>query len=272
MIYISLTTVPKRLIYWPSIQKNLESLLIQRTDKEYYVIFNIPELYTMDDNVKYIIPDELLIFAKNYPRLIINREIYDYGPIIKIYGALKYATNSNDIIIALDDDNIYHEEMLEFHIKKLNEYPNCAICFTGDIAAEKIDFIENGIKKFKMAWSRVDFPLQRDTYLRSPGHMGSVSYKRSFFEDDFNEKLFALADGDDPLIGYYLKKHQTPIICAKHKYQDIPSFPIVEGLPFPEYAAGSLIREKYPQTIHGRQSKELISFLGDDNYVYTEKK
>jgi hypothetical protein len=271
MVYISLTTVPKRLICWTSIQENLESLLKQKTDKEYYVIFNIPELYTMDDNTKYIIPDELLGFTKNNPKLIINRDIFDYGPIIKIYGALKYATDPNDIIIALDDDNVYHEDMLEFHIKKLNEYPNCAICFTGDIAARKIDFIEDGIKKFKMGWSIVGFPLQEDAYLRSPGHVGSVSYKRSFFEDDFNEKLFALADGDDPLMAYYLKKHQIPIICAKHGYLDVPTFPIVRGLSFPEDAAGSLIRKKHPQTVHGRQSKELTDLINDNDHIYIEK-
>lgn len=54
MIYISLTTVPKRLKYWPSIEINLKSLLYQKTNKEYFVVFNIPKLYVMDDNAEYM--------------------------------------------------------------------------------------------------------------------------------------------------------------------------------------------------------------------------
>jgi hypothetical protein len=266
MIYISLTTIPKRLRYWASIQKNLISLLTQKTDKEYYVVFNIPKLYVMDDNTEYVVPDELMEFAKEHPNLIINRDIYDYGPIIKIYGVLKYSTNPEDIIIALDDDCAYHEDMIEAHLAKLNEYPNHVICYTSYAAARKKDFIEDGVSKFKLDGDRVDFPLQKDAYMLAPGHIGSVSYKRKYFKDDFNEELFSLADGDDPLMGYYLKMQRIPIICAKHNYPGI-AFPIIENLAFYEYSGGWLIRRKYPETTHGRQSQKLMDFLYHNNNV-----
>ena len=277
MIYISLTTVPKRLKDWDEIEKNLESLLHQKTDKEYYVIFNIPKLYKMDDDVEYVVPDELFEYAKDHPRLIINRDVIDYGPIIKIYGALKIATDPNDIIIALDDDYAYHKNLLEYHIKKLIEYPEYVVCFASDSAVEKIPLtdIDDGVKRFRMHGSRVDFPLVKDSFARSPGHNGSASYKRYYFEEDFNEELFALSTGDDPLMGYYLKKHQRCVIMVKWDMSDFPgaiyNMPIIERLVFPEYAGGWLIRKKNPQTIHGMMSLELTDFLSDNFYVYVEK-
>jgi hypothetical protein len=276
MIYISLTTVPKRLKYWPSIYKNLKSLLYQKTEKEYYVIFNIPKLYVMGDNAEYVIPSELLEFSRNNPKLIINRETPDYGPIIKIYGALRYATNPDDIIIVCDDDNVYHEDMVEFHVKKLIEYPQYVICFASDVAVEKIYLtdIENGNNKFRMHTYRVGFPLIKDVYVKNPGHNGSVSYKRCYFKEDFNEELFTLADGDDPLMGYYLKKHQICIMMVKYgtKYTETcKAFPIVDGIEFPEYSGGFLIREKNSQTIHGRLDQKLIDLLDDNFYIYTEE-
>ncbi len=285
MIYISLTTVPKRLKYWEIFSRNLESLVNQNTDREYYVILNIPEYYVLDDHTEYIMPDGLIDFAKKHPKLIINRNIYDYGPIIKIYGALDFAKNPDDIIIALDDDQIYHPDMIEYHIKKLNEHPEHAICFTSDRALEKRTFIDvDGIKKFKFYGSTVYFPLQQDTYVASPCHVLSVSYKRYYFKDDFNEELFALADGDDPLMGYYLKKHQIWPLCVMwDKQEDFrpirdegsPNpfwhFPSIMPLGYPEETAGYLIRQKHPQTIHGYQSNELMNFLYDNKFVYIEK-
>jgi len=277
MIYISLTTVPKRLIYWTGIQQNIDSLLHQKTDKEYYVVFNIPKYYAMDDNVEYILPDELIEYNKDHPRLIINRDVIDYGPIIKLYGALRFATDPNDIIIALDDDYAYHENLLEYHIKKLIEYPEYVVCFASDSAREKI-YLEDqgdGLTRFRMHGSRVDFPLVKDAYAGSPGHNGSASYKRYYLEEDFNEELFALADGDDPMMGYYLKKHQRCIIMVKWDQSDFPgaiqNMPMINGITFPKWSGGWLIRQKNSQTVHGMMSEELMDLLSDNFYVYIER-
>jgi len=284
MIYISLTTVPRRLKYWSLVETNLISLLTQNTDKEYYVIFNIPKLYAMDDDVEYILPDELLSFAIEHPNLIINRDIYDYGPIIKIAGALRYATDPDDIIIALDDDEIYHPDMIEYSIKKLNEYPNHVICYTGDKALEKRTFIEDGVKKYSFYGTIVYFPLQEDFYVGMPGHAFSVTYKRSYFKEDFNEELWTMASGDDPLMGYYLKKHQIWPICVKwDKLTDFrpirdecnPNpfyhFPVIKPIGFPENAGGYLIRKKYPGSIHGYQHNDVANLICNNEFKYIEK-
>ena len=116
MIYISLTTVPLRLKYWDLFRQNLESLMHQKTDKDYRVILSIPFVYAMK-NEEYILSDELLEYAKNNPKLIINREKIDYGPILKVIGGVKYSIDPNDYIIALDDDYIYHESFWNFMSK-----------------------------------------------------------------------------------------------------------------------------------------------------------
>lgn len=286
-IIISLTTVPDRLRYWSSIEENLTALLNQKTDKEYRVIFTIPHLYAMNNNEEYPFPDELKEFAKNNPRLIINRDTKDYGPITKVYGGLKYLSNPEDIIIACDDDHHYHEEMLEYHVKKLNEHPGHAICFRGDNALEKRTWIdkETGEKLYTMYSTDVLFPVTYDIYLGIPGHWHSVGYKRKFFEDDFNEELFSLADGDDPLIGYYLKKHEIFALCVvwdkETDFRPIVdpagggtvwyTFPIVHPLPFPVEAGGWLIRKKSQDTNHGRTSPIIVEFISDRDKIYKEK-
>ena len=71
-IYISLTTVPERLIIWDVFKRNLDPLLNQDFDKGYKVILNLPSVYKAR-NVPYIIPAGLTKLAADNPRLIIKR-------------------------------------------------------------------------------------------------------------------------------------------------------------------------------------------------------
>lgn len=286
MIYISLTTVPPRLRYWDVLKENLNSLLHQKTNKEYKVIFSIPHVYVMDNNMEYVVPDELYEYVKDNPKLIIERDIPDYGPIVKVIGGVKYANEPNDIIIALDDDHVYHEDMLEFHVKKLKEHPKCAICFTGDCGVDKRNWIdEDGKKRYALFGISFYIPPQTDRYLQIPGHWHSVSYWRYFFHEDFNENVWKLADGDDLIMGYYLKKHRNfAICCVRENETDFRPichfgrqnivFPIVKTLGYPceEVTAGTLIRQKhYMGGNHGYESKELKDFLYDTSRAYFEE-
>lgn len=259
----------------------LDSLLDQKTNRDYFVVFNIPYLYVMDDNAKYIVPNELLIYGEEHPKLLINRDINDYGPIIKTYGAFKYATNPDDIIIALDDDIVYHEDILEWHMKGTEKYPNYVLCVSGDIGGRKVDLDPEG-NTFRIVHDIINFPIEQDTFMISPGHATTVCYKRKFFEEDFNPELFAMADGDDPLMGYYHKLHNRPIIAISHKKEyadpdcktaDCDKFPFIGTVAYPEYAGGWLIRQKYTSVIgvHGRAHPSVRDLLFDGNYIYIIK-
>ena len=55
MIYLSLTTVPQRLTNWEVAKINLDSLLNQKTNKDYKVVLNIPFYYKNRD-IEYVLP------------------------------------------------------------------------------------------------------------------------------------------------------------------------------------------------------------------------
>lgn len=245
MIYISLSTVPIRLNLWDIFRENLESLLNQDTKREYKVILNIPLFYKNNNNEEYKISKELLEFAEENPKLIINRVINDYGPVVKITGALQYVRDLNSVLIVCDDDHIYHKDMLEYHIKKLNQYPESIICFRGDDCVDKRYWFEDGVMKYCLLPTHFYFPVKYDMQLIRPGHWHSVGYRREYFNDDFlDESFLSMATNDDILTGYYFKLRQRDFICVawdgETDFRPVNgnnrpphTFPIVDSLPFP---------------------------------------
>lgn len=259
MIYISLTTVPDRMNFERSARINLLSLLTQNTEKEFRVLYNVPKKYVgkiadntgllpqsdeLGEDVK--IPDWIEKLTVDYPKLIVNRT-KDYGPVTKIVGALLYTQNDDDIIIVCDDDHEYHPDMLEYHFKKQTQYKNCAIAFRGDRLCEKREWVKNGKKHWLYVQTPEYYPVRVDQYLNITGHWHSVSYKRSFFKEDFLDEDFLFKNhwSDDILVAYYVVKHGLEIVCAAwdketdfrlvNQYdRDCCSFPIVRTLPFLE--------------------------------------
>lgn len=268
MIYIALTTVPVRLNNWDLFKRNLDSLLFQKTDKEYNVILSIPQSYE--------IPYDLLKYIESHPKLFIAREALDYGSITKIIGVLKYSTEPNDIIIALDDDYVYHEDMLEYHLKKLSEYPDHAICFKGEEGLDKRTWNDNEEKKYVFRRWGILWPTDKDRYLLIPYHHYSISYKRSYFKDDFNEEVWNLSKSDDLIMSYYLKKHQIWAVCVKWDLEtdfrvvERIAFPVIERLPYPSERKRRTIYQGIPETI-----KNLLfdfdSAKGKETIFYVEK-
>lgn len=261
MIYISLTTVPDRMNFEQSARVNLESLLNQKTDREYKVLYNVPFKYTgklsdingrlpksTDGGELIDIPEWVNKLAEENSRLVIHRT-KDYGPPTKIVGGLLYTNDPEDILICCDDDQEYHEEMLEYHLYKREQYPNSAIAFRGDRLNEKREWIEDGEKKFMYIPIADNFPVMLDLNLAITGHWHSVSYKRSIFKDDFLDEDFLFNNhwSDDILIAYYFAKNNLEIKCVKwdnetdfrlvnHFGRSCNSFPVIRNLPF--HAAG----------------------------------
>jgi hypothetical protein len=281
MIYISLTTVPLRMEQTNEFKKNLESLLTQKTDKEYKVLLNIPYKYR-NSNKEYYISEELQNFFNLNNNLIVNRLEKDYGPVTKIIGALNFIKNMEDTIIVCDDDHFYHEEMLEYHIKKINEYQNTIICFRGDNPIEKREWNENSVTNYTLSPTHIYFPVKNDSQLIVPGHWHSVSYKRSYFEDDFlDENFLSLSTNDDILVGYYFRLKQIPVMCVKwDKETDwrmvnsngrgSHSFPILYPLSFPD--SGFNEYRKEANNHMGFMDKKVFDEFTENNHkIYIEK-
>jgi len=258
-IFISLTTVPERLILWHLVSQNLNSLLKQNTDKDYKVVFNIPYTYKAK-GTPYVLPTQLEQFAKDNPKLIINRIETDRGPIEKVAGCLNLATNPDDLIIAVDDDQIYHEDMLEYILKKREQYPHSAIGFRGDTVIEKREFVQRGIKKYVLLGTHAFFPLKHDVHAAVPGHWHSVTYMRKFFTDDFlTDKYLGVADADDHIMSYYMrdKKIDYVMVAWDKETNWIPVNGCVNGMGRPS---------------HHFPIKDQLSFNGDTGFNVLRKK
>jgi hypothetical protein len=280
MIYISLTTVPVRMSFWEELKKNLNTLLNQNTISDYKVILNIPYRYRNNNDEEYIISDELTQFANENPKLILNRVEEDLGPITKIVGSFSICNDPNDVLIVCDDDHLYHEDMVEYHLKKMNEYPKCVIAFRGDSPIEKREWEEDGIKKYTLPSTHFYFPVKNDSQLVIPGHWHSVGYKRSFFKDDFLDKDFlSSSDNDDVLVGYYLKKYEIHIRCvAWDKETDFRAvndhgrgahtFPIIYPLPYPNSGFYEF-RQKAGHHM-GRTEDYIWELIHNHDKIYTE--
>ena len=269
-IYISLTTVPERLAFWESFYQNLQSLLNQKTHRDYKVIVNIPLIYKFD-NIPYMVPDLLDKLSKRNPKLIINRIETDRGPIEKLIGCFNIVTDPNDIIVALDDDQIYSEDMLEYILTKKQKYPECVIGFRGDTILDKRTFWQNGVRKYILLGSNAQFPLLNDTYAVVPGHWHSVTYERRFIENDiFDDYFLTVADSDDHIISFYLLEKQRRFVMLAYDREDnfIPvnnlaagigkpshNYPIVKQLPYPGRTGFVKFRDK--QNNH-------VGFIRDD--------
>ena len=101
-IYLSLTTIPERLVH-PWFYNNLQHLM--NLNGNYIVLLNIPETFKATGE-KYIIPKNILELQNK--NLIINRVNEDYGPITKLFGALQNEDISDDSILLICDDDIHY--------------------------------------------------------------------------------------------------------------------------------------------------------------------
>jgi hypothetical protein len=221
-------------------------------------------------------------FIENNPKIILNRETIDYGPITKVIGALSISLDPDDTLIVCDDDHHYHEEMLDYHLKMQKKYnENAIICFRGDIPIAKMYINDEADKKrYILRSEHTYFPVRQDFLMTIPGHWHSVSYKRKFFGEDFLDNGFlSLTDNDDFLSGYYFKKKRVPIICAhwdkETDYRPVNddgrpsySFPIKHNLGYPSSGFDEFRRLSKDHL--GRTRPELWEVLHNHEQIYEE--
>ena len=101
---ISLTTTPKRIAH---IRPVLESLCAQ-TKKPDAIYLAAPAEGLLRTGEKYDIPGWL----KDMPQVTLVQDVQDYGPATKLMGALFSETNPSTRILYVDDDMLYHPELL----------------------------------------------------------------------------------------------------------------------------------------------------------------
>lgn len=228
-LVISLTTVPERL--------NLDSEsglqlciqeLCEQNDDGYEVHFNIPHTYAITGE-EYNIPDWLTRYQLKYPHLKVFR-VDDEGPPTKLLPTLR-RVDGETIILVVDDDLIYHRDMVTEHKKWQEVYPDSAIVYEGRGSDPYYEDIRD-------SWVLC---VTRVTEVHGLQHYKSASYKAKLFTEDFWNYYVGKTLSDDILVGRYLrdsdiKMFSVPYEPEVHLYetrelwdehQGVTTFPII---------------------------------------------
>lgn len=256
MIYVTLTTVPFRMEFQQSFEKVLHALLHQDSDQEYKVVLSIPKKYNNFGETT--IPEWIFELEKSHTnKFVILQSDIDFGPITNLLYPLSFIPmNPEDIIIVCDDDHVYESNMVSYHLKKLEQYPDKhAICFRGNQPLDLRTWTEDGKTFAKFYGTHFYFPVKQDSYLTLPDHWHTVSYRRKFFHDDiFDPEFLGLTWNNDQLLAHYALRHDFYYLCAAYDHETdfrpvnemgrgANSFPIKEMLPFPLSSAYNIYTE-----------------------------
>lgn len=213
-VVLTLTTIPSRLnsSFQNDIRDCLQSLLDQKFEN-YEIHLNIPYKYNLTGE-EYIIPDWLNEMSDENPRLRIFRGD-DYGSITKILDTIKRIQDPECIIITVDDDLIYHEEMVSEQYKnQVERFHNSAVGYDGIGALDNI---------FRDTRNHYVVSVPCNVKVNLLQHYKTVSYKRKYFNDDFFLDFVGKSWSDDIVISAYMGKQKIDKYVTYYEKEKIPS-------------------------------------------------
>jgi len=209
-LVISLTTVPSRL--YKKTEDGVKAVIIslcEQKDDDYEVHFNIPNIYHVTKE-PYIIPDWLEELDQKYSHLKIYRT-NDHGPATKVVPTIERVKNPETIILVLDDDLIYHEEMVSEHRKYQRELGDCAVGYDG--RGSELPLYEEDIRD---SWIICVSQVRQTHFLQ---HYKTISYKRKLFTDVFFREFVGHTMSDDVLISYYFRLNNIKMFVVPYEKQ-----------------------------------------------------
>jgi hypothetical protein len=198
-INICLTTISLR---YYLLEKTLKNLLNQIISANITVFYS-NEGFLFDEGI----PDEKINYFKKLFLCINFIKVPNIGSFRKLIYALKYYPNS--IIITVDDDTIYDNQLVEKMLNEYNKY-KCIICgrarlynFEDSKTIEELEMIDT---------------CNEELLNILPEGSGGILYHSSFFDDNFinddykrdifTKNNYLLLKNDDIYFRYYtLKKN-----------------------------------------------------------------
>jgi hypothetical protein len=219
-VILSLTTTPNRLSEvkeeW-GVKPVIERLM-SLSYPNYEIHFNIPYI-NHKTGEEYIIPDWLTEIGDEKLKVF---RVHDYGAVTKLAPTLLRVSEPEAIIITVDDDLIYTDGFIEYHLKKQKLYPDCALGFAGIGAS-------NGS-------CHLCTTLEKDTHIKILEGYKTASYKRKFFNSDFFTDFIPKSWSDDVVISAYLGKQGIKKVVMNYYKDDnfqgrVESFPIEKVVP-----------------------------------------
>lgn len=197
-VYITLTTIPSRL--HSTVEFGVKEVLFSLCNQNYTnyeVHFNLPNTYALHDDKEYgPAPTWLGEFLDQYPHLKVW-SVTDVGPITKLVPTLARIDDPEAILIVVDDDLIYHSEMINQHVLKREQYPDCALGYDG------LD-VKNP-PEFGDVRDHFVVTVPRDVQVKTLQHYKSVSYLRKFFQADFLTDFAFKTSSDDIAVSCYME-------------------------------------------------------------------
>ena len=200
---ITLTTIPSRLqtIHEYGLKYCIESLMNQNCD-DYEIHFNIP-LVNRLTNEEYDIPQWLQEQVGD--KLKIFRIQEDIGPLTKLIPTLERISDPEQIIIVLDDDLVYHPDMINEHVKYQTQLTDAVVLYDGR------SLVPTKWGDLRDSWILTVSEISRVKELQ---HYKSCSYFVRYFEQDFFTDFLGKTLSDDVLMSYYFKHKKIKIfIC-----------------------------------------------------------
>lgn len=229
-IIVSLTTLPIRLNETKDgtgVRTGLKTIL-EQTGVEYEVHLNIPYSY---NKKKITMPNWLIEWQQQYVHLKIFR-CFDYGAVTKIYPTIQRIIDPDTIIITADDDLTYQDGFVAAHIEARKVYPDCAIGFAGIYSIET-----DPPGQFYYASTQ-----PQDTRVRILEGYKTISYLRSFFDDEFDQFAFSHWNDDVSISAYLGYKNIKKMVlkcpdCTDYRSR-VESFPVIRITPMEHSISG----------------------------------
>lgn len=210
-LIISLTTVPERLKNESEdgLKIVLQSIC-EQNDNDYEVHFNVPIKYNITGE-EYIIPNWLKDYKLKYRNLRVFRTL-DFGPPTKFVPTIQRIKNIETIIIVVDDDLVYHSDMVFEHRRYQKELMDCVIGYDGrgcDIPIHNNDIRDSWI--LCVTQTRETHNLQ---------HYKSISYKVKLFGNDFFDDYIGKTLSDDVLISRYFRNKGIKMFVVPYEKEN----------------------------------------------------
>ena len=183
-VIVTLTTIPPRLLstYEFDMKYCVNSLLNQSYNGEYEVHINIPFI-CLKTNEEYVIPEWMTELINTNEKLKIFRT-EDYGPLTKLLPTVRRVENPETVIIVCDDDLVYHENMVREHVNNQLKWMDNPVGYDGMRSRN-----EDGSFSEYFGDTRDHYysGTHKDAMVDILQHYKTISYKRRFFEDDFED-------------------------------------------------------------------------------------
>jgi len=206
-LIISLTTVPERLSL--EVEDGLRLImthLCEQNDNDYEVHFNIP-YESFATKKPYIIPAWLDEFKLKYPHLKVFRT-EDFGPPTKLLPTLNRITNPETILLIVDDDLVYHKDMIKEHRKYQSQFVDSVISYDGR---------GTNIRKFGDIRDDWIICVTEPTITYFIQHYKSASYKKKLFTEDFFNTYVGKTYSDDVLVSLFFKNNNIKMYVVPYE-------------------------------------------------------